>query len=685
VIIGGGSGSFLVAEEFKFETCHARWSETELVIGNTCIERKWNIQNGVLTATSFRDLKAGVEWIASPAEHATPTSVGESKTETRSVSISAHAGQLSPVGAESLVVDITVSGRQTFHYQFQISSGAAGIRIQPEAQGVLAGETDHVLQLSNTEAAAQAPTGDETAAVAANHRDTVEALEDLTLTPEHLRFTQVTLADQTDNHNELVTGREWLLMPNEQAIVVRGDLFICENALSGAGLVFLKEAPLPDSRPEKSEWDAQVNAKSKRIRLASQGYPVAVLAYSGGRNGRIEALQAYQRQVRGYAPARDGLFLSNTWGDRSRDARINEGFMLQEIQAGSRLGVDVIQIDDGWQKGHSINSASGGGVWLGFWAADPHFWDVDRQRMPGGLEKLVNAAREKGMKFGLWYAPDSSQDFANWRRDADRILELWRTDGIEYFKLDSIKMTSPTAQANLRYLFERILGQSKGQIVMDLDVTAGVRPGYFGALEVGPIFVENRYTDFHRYWPHQTLRNLWQLAQYIDPLRLRMEFLNNERNTNLYLHDPLAPAAYSPDCLFAMVMAASPLGWFETSNLSSPYSESVARLARLWKQERSAWFAGTIIPVGDVPDGVSWTGFASVAPDHRAGYLLMFRELSQHSEWSADLSMFAGARTRATVLAGGGAAEIERDKLMVQIRKPLDYLWLRIETCGDKN
>ena len=74
-----------------------------------------------------------------------------------------------------------------------------------------------------------------------------------------------------------------------------------------------------------------------------------------------------------------------------------------------------------------------------------------------------------------------------------------------------------------------MLRESKGKVVFDLDVTAEIRPGYFGVPDAGPIFVENRYTDFHRYWPHQTLRNLWKLAQYVDPLRLRMEFLNNTR------------------------------------------------------------------------------------------------------------------------------------------------------------
>ena len=41
----------------------------------------------------------------------------------------------------------------------------------------------------------------------------------------------------------------------------------------------------------------------------------------------------------------------HTWGDRNRDARVCETFVLQEIDRAAALGLDTVQIDDGWQKG----------------------------------------------------------------------------------------------------------------------------------------------------------------------------------------------------------------------------------------------------------------------------------------------------------------------------------------------
>ena len=65
-----------------------------------------------------------------------------------------------------------------------------------------------------------------------------------------------------------------------------------------------------------------------------------------------------------------------------------------------------------------------------------------------------------------------------------------------------------------------MLKGSDGRVVFDLDVTAERRPGYFGLPEIGPVFVENRYTDWGKYWPHQTLRQFWALADVVDPARL---------------------------------------------------------------------------------------------------------------------------------------------------------------------
>jgi alpha-galactosidase len=653
-------------------------------MANRFVEREWQWKNGQLYATSFRDLGSGTEWLDAKQAAPSPIPKNTAKPAPGAMKFSSRSGAMTPVQAPSLVVELTSPAAVT--YRFQLFPEARGILMQTVEPANPGGEKRTVAEPARI----QAPSGNEAPEPAAKKPQLPsDILDSLTLATEHIRLTQVTLLDQTDAHNQLVLENEWLPQRNERELHLEGNLFIAENTLTRSGLVFLKLAPLPHARPVRNEWDLQAVTRGRNFQCTLIGngldesggaaYAYVVLAYTGGRAGRTEALQSFQRQLRTYVAGRDGMFLSNTWGDRSRDARINTDFMRREIDAGSALGVDVIQIDDGWQTGRTVNSARGPGVWNGYWAENPNFWQPDSARFPGGLKPLVRQAASKAMKFGLWYSPDSSGDFSNWKRDADRLLELHRQDGIDYFKIDGVKAVTKAGERNLRRMFDRVQEETKGAVVFDLDVTAETRPGYLGMSDLGPLFVENRYTDFHGYWPHQTLRNLWQLAAYVDPLRLRMEVLNNERNQALYSGDPLGPESFKADYLFATVMFANPLGWFEISNLSPQYATKMSKLVSVWKAHRAALFSDTILPVGEAPDGTNWSGFAAFNKDRNSGYVLFFRGVGAPPEWSGQLSVFGSTRHAVQLLGGEGAVTLDRGEMNVRIPESPGFVWAKID------
>ncbi len=498
----------------------------------------------------------------------------------------------------------------------------------------------------------------------------------------HYRLTQVLLQDGSDLANTYVQEKHWLLHTNE-ALRLQGNLFIFEQPLSGEGLILLLPEPLPHARPRKSEWDVYVKpSRGQGIAVSLAHSPDAAdwvrLDYSGGRLGMTRALQHWQRAQRPATPGhQQALFLSNTWGDRSRDARMNETFMLREIDAAVELGVDVVQLDDGWERGMTVNSSKalqGGGVWEGFWNADPHFWEPHPERFPNGLQPLVERARQRGVQLGLWFGPDSWNDFANWRRDADCILALHRTHGVCHFKLDGIKSHSQTGLDNLRAFIDAVLTESRGQVVFDLDITAETRPGHFGMANCGVLFIENRYTDWYGYWPHHTLRNLWQLARYVDPLRLRFEFLNPTRNPEHYIDDPLAPRHYSPATLFATVMACNPLGWFEISNLPPAFRAEAGALVRIWKEQRDAFFSGTILPIGDCPEGWGCSGFVSLSEDGNSCHVLIFRGLCPDSDYRIELPFHLPALPW-TRLSGDGHLSVQSNALEAHLPTPLGFLF----------
>jgi alpha-galactosidase len=668
------AGTRVIAGEAEFKGCYAKWSDTELTLGNTLIERKWSIRQGLLTPLSFLDKANKREWLRGPGRQPAPHPGGNIPAEERTTTFTSRTGQISPVEAESLVLEMNSKGAgSSFRCRLQIFPEAGGVTVsfdpgnkpQDPSQGT-AGES------VKTPDGLEAPKGGQE-----KKSRNLDAIEDLMLAPRHFRFTQVELMDQTDRRNELVHELEW--MPLQDELELSGNLFGIEDPLTGDGLVFLKLAPLPHARPVKNPWDAKVNGGGKRVIFAGHGYRSVLLGYSGGRPGRIAALQDYQRCLRTFDPARDARFLSNTWGDRSADSRVSEAFLRKEIEAGSRLGVDVVQVDDGWQKGQSGNSSFGKGAWGRFYSADPEFWSPHPERFPNGLKPLVEAAAAKGMKFGLWFGPDSEKEMSHWERDADLLIGCCRKEGVQYIKIDAVDMASSGAEKNLHQFYDKILRESKGSVVFDADATAGLRPGYFGTPNVGPVFLENRYTDWQTYWPHLTLRNLWQLSAHVDPLRLRMEFLNNQRSTQLYKDDPLAPARYSPDTLFASVMFANPLGWFESSNLPDEYFEKLPPLVASWKKEREAIFSGHIIPIGSAPDGAAWTGFASVSKDRESARVVVFRELNAEAEWSVKIPLLKPGERTVSLMEGAGEAALYDSVLTVKVAEKLGYLFLRID------
>lgn len=505
----------------------------------------------------------------------------------------------------------------------------------------------------------------------------------------HLRVTAIDFIDQTDSHANYVQRRTWLTHPAEARLALAANLVLIENPATGNGLLLLLAAPDRSVRAAwSSSWDFLLQPTSGR---PGRGFgitlslpprpdplcPLIRLAYTGGEAGATRALHALQRSLHPVRTGRDLQLLSNTWGDRARAERLSETWVLGEIAAAARLGLDVVQLDDGWQRGRTSNTVQEGGVWNGFWAADSQFWQPDPVRFPRGLAPLSDAAGAAGLRLGLWYAPDSSDEFHNWQRDAQRVVELHREHRVDHFKFDGVKLHGPLALARYQALIDEIARLGAGRILIDLDVTAEHRTGYWGRLAGATLFLENRYTDWARYYPHQTLNALWQLSPFVAPSRLRLEFLNPERNDLKYAADPLRPSAYPVATLFAIVMLASPLAWLESSALTPAFFRAVGPLISRWKEHRETLAAGSIHPLGQAPDGYAWTGFLVCDPAGCPVQALVFRETSDASSHTFVLPVTLSPDAVPRVLWGEGHTWLaEARQLGVTIPAPRDFLWL---------
>ena len=121
------------------------------------------------------------------------------------------------------------------------------------------------------------------------------------------------------------------------------------------------------------------------------------------------------------------------------------------------------------------------------------------------------------------------------------------------------------------------------------------------------------------------------------------------------------------------------MAWFENTGLSASYAADLKPLIAQWKQERDAIYRGTTIPIGDAPDGVAWTGFASIAEGGRGGYLLIFRELNEQSIWLAPGALFGNGEFKISVLGGDGTVMQGAEGFRVSIPQAPGFVWVKLE------
>ena len=498
----------------------------------------------------------------------------------------------------------------------------------------------------------------------------------------------VEFQDVTDWNNNLVFETD--VIPYRKNSY-RGNLLFARNAENGRGFFFLKEAPGSgvqlaygggDFTAEFGDFTVTglgVTEKDLREGEWVKAYGCVLGVWSGGELEQLTALRSYQKNLRKLLPGRDEMVMMNTWGDRSQDTKVNERFCLAEVRKAAHLGITHFQIDDGWQVGKSPNSAVAKGSFKNIWD-NPDYWKPDPEKYPRGLHPVVELGRELGVEICLWFNPSVQDGYADWEKDAQALVGLYDEYGIRTFKIDGLAIPDKRSESNLRRLFDRVLERTGGQVVFNLDATAGRRGGYHMFNEYGNIFLENRYTDWQNYYPYWTLRNLWMLSKYVPAEKLQIEFLNKWRNTEKYAGDPFAPANYSFEYLFATTMAGQPLAWMEASGLPEE-ALGIGALIERYKEVQHDFHRGVILPVGDEPSGRSWTGFQSV--DGERGYLIFFREQNPDRKARIETWLPENSKVRLTPVLGSGKAAVQktgrRGTLEVELPAPNDYTMYRYE------
>ena len=460
---------------------------------------------------------------------------------------------------------------------------------------------------------------------------------------------------ETDRHNTPVS-EQVLYGLGKRSVSGRGQVFSLSFPSQNIARVYIILTPdyvLPT-----------LTVQNGMVEIDAQGYPIICGTC------RTDGVQKFCRdwyRTR-YRPERI-VAMSNTWGDRGGREVVSEEFVLKEIDVGAEIGVDVVQVDDGWQKGvpNAFDEA-------GLRVFEGDFWSLKPNTFPHGIDYLPHYAASRGIQMGLWFAPHSRNRFEHLERDIGILSRACNEWGYRYFKLDMLQLNDRAQCERMQELLSR-MEHFEAHAEVELDVTADRRLGYFAAASYGTLFVENRYTAWGNYYPHTTLRNLWKLAAYVPSSKFQFELVNPTLYTEQYeKDDPLRPALYDIDYLFASVMVSNPLFWMEMQRLPIHCRQRLKSIVSHWKCWREELTRADVRPIGEEPSGCSMTGF--VAKDEKSVHVILLREVTNRDTYTFVTNENL---QNAEVICSNTDVQVTIDQSSVTVRfeKPRAYVWLR--------
>lgn len=142
--------------------------------------------------------------------------------------------------------------------------------------------------------------------------------------------------------------------------------------------------------------------------------PESVMAYSDdGFNGMSHRMHDFVREciVRGKWKKKVRPVLLNSWEAAYFD--INESKLVKLAKAGKDVGIELFVMDDGWFGNRNDDKTSLGD------------WDVNRKKLPNGLEGLCKKINALGLDFGIWVEPEMvNVDSDLYRAHPDWVMDI---------------------------------------------------------------------------------------------------------------------------------------------------------------------------------------------------------------------------------------------------------------------
>lgn len=345
-----------------------------------------------------------------------------------------------------------------------------------------------------------------------------------------------------------------------------------------------------------------------------------IIPYNGNELDGNLSLKQFDRLRYPIDPDRDIYIMANTWG--TEDLRppclhaAREQNVLEELESVADLGIDVLQIDDGWQTPEWLPAASARQVQRGKEAL-AEFGDYPVY--PEGWSRVREKAERLGVSLGLWAA---------WTAPQEALQLNYDQGNFKYFKLDFAHLDTKDRFDDLTQKARELIKHTGHTAAVNWDVTEiATRMGFFCGREYGNIYLENRKINTVRnpvlYVPYKVLNDAWNLSKYVNLNKFQVTVQNID---HVVSDTPTDAAEHNHEYVVGIALMSSPIFFQETRYYEPPARQCIRELLKVYKKHRLAMYQGYVFPIGNEPDNFSWTGFQNHNPKSGSGYLTIFRE-----------------------------------------------------------
>lgn len=578
----------------KLNSAYVKTYDNKLFVGTGLVERVWEFTENGLSTISIKNNETSKVWHSD--ESKCDWSIADlTKNEAELISLNAVESNDEGFTSEHICVTAEYyypSSKLSVKYQIWAFPNAPGLRTQLFLKGDISGSNINADNLGSNGYIDRLPVDASSLKRSyigyyndTQHRNTVltplikeEILESQLTADEIVDWSNIVAIDDAQESNGIMMVKESHKCVNQKGVNTGGFTLNETGAYNwGEGLA------LEDIQGDRYSWC-----------WASWS-----IVYSGEDADRQLALKKFDRARYPIDPARDIYIQANTWGSGSNKDGSKLENVLRELEIQKELGVDIQQIDDGWQVSYND-------------------WNLREDWYPNGWSVVRQKAQDLGVKLGLWGAATSIS--------LDVLKNSYNEGGFVSYKLDFAHLTTHKSMDKLMTKVRDFVKYTDHKVRVNWDLTENnPRFGYYWAKEYGCVYLENRKPKDPVnviYVPSLVLRDCWQLSKYTNINKFQTSIQNcamtDSKNSDAYLHTQ----SYAT----AIGLSGVPLLFMETYFLDKGAISEMKEIFAKYKTCREEMFKAYVFPIGDTPNNANWAGFQYKLD--KKGYLLLFREIN---------------------------------------------------------